>query len=378
LVLVPVAPAEVTATRRGNAVEIDLIVPSANTDKTRPANVERVDIYALTGMGRVTDADVLARGERVASIAVKAPRDPDRTIDPDEPVSDLEPLEGDGVDQGARAHVIEELASMSGSSPRPTASAAPLDGRPLVGPACQPPTRLYVAVAVSTQGRRGPLSRQVGVPLGPPPAVPPAPNISYDEGAVTVAWPAALATPSAGDAATGILASTPVGCGAAEVAYHVYEIKGPTAETRLTEKPLPQPPFIDRRLEWGVERCYNVRAVQSYAGSAVESEPTMPVCEMLADSFAPAAPKGLVAVASEGAISLMWDANAEKDVAGYLVLRAPAATKSFAPVTADPVRETSFTDKVEPGTLYIYAVQAVDTHGNRSAASSEIAAEPAR
>jgi hypothetical protein len=310
---------------------------------------------------------------------VRAPRDPNRTIDPDEPKSDLEPLEGEGSDQGARAQVIEELASLTDSASGSRATDPPADGQPLVGPGCRPATRAYVAVAVSTQGRRGPLSRQVSVPLGPAPAVPPVPDVSYDESAVRVSWPGGPANAAAsGEGAGALLPSTPIGCSVAELMYHVYEVKGPSSETRLTEKPLPQPPFVDRRVEWGAERCYSVRAVQSHAGAAVESEPTPPVCETLADSFAPAAPKGLVAVASAGAISLMWDANAEKDVAGYLVLRAPASTKSFAAVTPEPVRETSFTDKVEPGALFIYAIQAVDAAGNRSAQSTEIAAEPAR
>jgi len=60
------------------------------------------------------------------------------------------------------------------------------------------------------------------------------------------------------------------------------------------------------------------------------------------------------------------------------VLRAPASTREFATVTQDPVRDTTFTDKVQAGTPFIYAVQAVDANGNRSASSPESAAEIAR
>ena len=68
-----------------------------------------------------------------------------------------------------------------------------------------------------------------------------------------------------------------------------------------------------------------MRAVHSHRRAwSVESEPAPPACEKLVDTFPPAPPKGLVAVASEGAINLIWDANAETDLAGYLVLRAPA------------------------------------------------------
>ena len=43
LVRMPAAPAELTAARRGDTVELQFTVPAANTDGTRPANVERVD-----------------------------------------------------------------------------------------------------------------------------------------------------------------------------------------------------------------------------------------------------------------------------------------------------------------------------------------------
>jgi hypothetical protein len=85
-----------------------------------------------------------------------------------------------------------------------------------------------------------------------------------------------------------------------------------------------------------------------------------------------------VAVASEGAINLIWDANPEKDLAGYLVLRAPASSKAFTTVTHEPLRDTTFTDKVPAGTPFVYAIQAVDGNGNRSASSAESPAESAR
>ena len=46
----------------------------------------------------------------MASVAVKAPRDPDATFDPGDPEqseADVEPPEGEGLDQGAVALVQE-------------------------------------------------------------------------------------------------------------------------------------------------------------------------------------------------------------------------------------------------------------------------------
>jgi hypothetical protein len=374
----PVAPAELTAIRRGNTVEIEFVVPASNTDQTRPANIERIDIYALTTTeARVSDADVVARGERIASVEVKAPRDPDRTIDPDEPASDLQPLEGPGLEQGAGTEIFEDLngAAAVASAAR-TPSAVP--GAPLVGPSCEESKRVYVGFGVSVRGRRGLLSRQGSVPLRTAPAPPPRPAIKYDESGVTVEWPTPSGAPAANEPPGARLESRPIGCSAPSVGYHVYEVDSAQTETRLTGEPVATPPFVDKRIAWGTERCYTVRAVHSTGPLAVESEPAPPACEKLTDKFPPAAPKGLVAVASEGAINLIWDANDETDLAGYLVLRAPAATKEFTNVTPEPVRDTTFTDKVPAGTPFVYAIQAVDSNGNRSASSAASPAESAR
>lgn len=375
LVRVPVAPADFTATRRGQTVELEFVVPAANADQTRPANIERVDVYALTATARVPDAEVMSRGERVASITVKAPRDPDQTIDPDEPASDLEPLRGQGPDQGATTEAFEDLSALAPGGVKPVDGRIE-DGRPLVGPSCQLATRTYVGVGVSLQGRRGPLSRQVSVPLGPAPVPPQQPTVRYDESGVTIDWAGGGGSPDT--RAIAPLDAREIGCGAPTTGYHVYEVGAAQFETRLTEKPVPGPPFVDRRLEWGVERCYTVRRVESIGGLPVESDPAAPACEKLVDTFAPAAPKGLITVASVGEINLLWDASPEKDIAGYIVLRAPASGQDFTAVTPSPVRETSFIDKVPAGTPFIYAIQAVDANGNRSPSSPASPAESAR
>ena len=46
LIKLPTAPSDFTAERRGGVVDLRFLVPSANTDNTRPANIARVDVYA--------------------------------------------------------------------------------------------------------------------------------------------------------------------------------------------------------------------------------------------------------------------------------------------------------------------------------------------
>ena len=97
-----------------------------------------------------------------------------------------------------------------------------------------------------------------------------------------------------------------------------------------------------------------------------------PRCRKLVDTFPPGPPKDLKAVSSEGVISLIWDANPESDLAGYLIFRAQAPSDQLEPVVSAPLLETSFTDKVQSGTRYVYAVKAVDKAGNASAFSDRV------
>jgi fibronectin type 3 domain-containing protein len=69
---------------------------------------------------------------------------------------------------------------------------------------------------------------------------------------------------------------------------------------------------------------------------------------------------------------LIWEANAESDLAGYLVLRAEGSG-ALTPLMPRPIRETTFRDTtVRPGQTYAYVVVAVDTAHNRSAASNRV------
>jgi hypothetical protein len=392
IVRVPAAPAEFAAERRGDTVEITLRIPSANTDDTRPANIERVDVYAYTAESNVNAAELVRRGTRIGTIDVKTPRDPNRTIDPDEPASDLEPLQGAGLDQGTTTELFEELTPdllRGGETSAVAARQQVEDGRPLVGPTVAVGSRTYAAVGVSTGGRAGPPSRVEAVPLFRAPAPPSPPVIAYDENTITVSWSAerAASGPAAGSpeesvknvkSVDSVLASRRIALSLPVTGFHVYEVGSDQFQTRLTTDPLTAPRFEDRRIEWGAHRCYTVRAVETIAGLSVESEPAPPVCETFADTFAPAAPRGLVAVASEAAINLIWDPATDADLAGYVVLRRAAASGELSAVTSKPIQETTFTDKVEPGAAFIYAIQAIDKAGNKSGPSAESTPETAR
>lgn len=356
LVRVPAAPAEITAERRGQTVDVRFAVPSANTDGSRPANLQRVEIYALNGPTVATEAEVLKAGTRVGAIDVKAPQDPNETVDADEPDSDMQPLEGPGLDQGATAHVPDALEK--------------------IGLGGEATTRTYVGVGITTRGRRGPVSKATAVPLGPAPDAPAQPSLAYDETTITISWTPVPEPPTEnGDGPT--------------LAYHVYDVSpaapSSTTErggdrstsagglpTRLTDMPLAEPPYSDTRITWNAERCYSVRAVRRFGALAVEGDASQARCAILKDTFPPAPPTGVTAVASEGSINLIWTPNNERDLAGYRVLRATLPDGELTLVTPTTITESSFADAVKAGVRYAYAVQAVDSADNASKPSDRV------
>jgi hypothetical protein len=390
LVKVPIAPPEMIAERRGETVDLQFAVPGVNTDGSRPANITAAEIYAITSPPgaaprQYSDAQLLKYGTRIATIDVKAPRDPNLTADADEPADEVEEPEGSGLDQGATAHVSEELTGEAIApvdvpaerrartplgvppSPPPQPPAAPPPA--LLGPSPEPVSRTYAAVGLSTRGKHGPMSKRVIVPLVPPPPPPPAPKIAYDESTVTVSWPPlGSAEPAPSD---GVLPSRPIGAALPEISYTVYDVSDPDAALKLTATPLSDPRYEDKRIAWGAKRCYAVRAAARIAGTVIEGDASPETCDTLTDTFPPAAPKGLAAIPSEGAINLIWEPNGESDRAGYVVLRARAPSDKLEAIT-ELIQETSFRDGVQPGITFVYAVVAVDRAGNRSQPSARV------
>jgi hypothetical protein len=386
LVKLPIAPENLTIARRGDSVRLDFVVPSANTDGTRPANVSRAEVYAITApqdaVAPLTDQQLLKLATKVGGVDVKAPRDPNATADVDDPSDEVDPPEGPGLDQGTAGHLEESLtdeAMTPVAIPKDkNAPAVPAAGnveRPLLGPPPNTLTRIYAAVGTSSRGRKGPLSKRVVVPLVPPPPAPLAAKMAYDESSVTVTWSAIVDSaemPSAGENGLDVLPSRTIGASRPDITYNVYDVSNPNAPQKLTNTPVTESQYVDDRIEWGQKRCYTVRTAETVGSFSIESEAPPPVCKTLVDTFPPSPPKGAAGIASEGSINLIWEPNPEKDLAGYIVLRAAAPSEDLQPVTPAPIRETSFKDNVQSGVQYTYVVKAVDLAGNASAASARV------
>lgn len=407
----PRAPEAVSARRQGDRVLIRFTVPRANQSGVQPANLERVDVYALTGP-RLPAARLIEHGTVVASVPVRYPPPPEGEEEPSRPAPPSPP---GAVEQGALA-VVEEAVTPSAfqvtsveedrdrdrPGPRPGATVVvrrtPL-APPDVGRAVPPtPVRRYVVVGVNRSGRRGSPSPVVSVALSEPPAAPERPVAEVRERSVELTWAAPAGTggtraapaddsspPPLPSRALGGLVSSTTGFNVylvpsraddeGDPAVSPYDaVAGPQP---LTPRPIPEPRFSDTQVRFGQERCYAVTSARMAGSATIESAFSSAACVKVADVFPPAAPRSLSAVATEKSVNLSWDANGEADLAGYLVLRSDRPDGPLEPLRTELITETTWNDTtVTPGARYRYAVVAVDkaTPPNRSGPSNEVEA----
>jgi hypothetical protein len=428
LLHVPAAVDKFAARRLGSTVYVQFTLPTKNQDSSTPADVSRLEVYGYTGTPASND-DIVKYGTLVATVPVRRPPPPeeeDRGRDKQrqdqqkpepkpaarpEPKPKSKPAEPEpGFDQGATVTVTETLtpALMEPVTVARRTREKKKTKEEAEGPILLPsatlvplPSRVYVAVGVNRKGHRGVFSPHAPVPLLDAPEPPGNLKLSHTETAINLQWtppPGAPGhRPPGGEQAAAPIApepplpATPLPPhGGPTWYYYVYEVPavtaaaaspaGPpvmpqvTAPVAIQPYPMNVPNFTDARIEFGTERCYVVRTLEVFAPTLQEeSEPSQVACITPRDIYPPAAPKGLTAVVNAGAISLIWDPNTEKDLDGYLVLRAEAPNGTLQPVTPEPIHQTTFNDTTaKPGVRYVYAVVAVDKAGNASAQSDRI------
>jgi len=143
--------------------------------------------------------------------------------------------------------------------------------------------------------------------------------------------------------------------------YRIFRGAGAAMPERLAESDKPE--YVDATVDLGSPYRYFVQAL---VGELRQSEISATVAVTPTDTFPPAVPKGLSAVAGVNSIELVWDRNTEDDFAGYQVFR--AAEGGAAERIAGPIDAPTFSDRtVEIGKKYSYTVTAVDRNGNESA-----------
>ena len=393
--LVPASVSEPTARRIGDQVRLRFVLPNRNENGPGRLELDRVEIYAMTvgPDGEPSPGEVMAEAHVIGRIPVRPvleegqePAPEESRPEPGTPVTFDEELTAakmkpEPVKTPAKPVVPQPGAAAAvppaaGAPAPPAAVPAPArTGAPAAAPAAQPPAtaavppataaapaaaaapvrtyarRIYMARGVTRRGRPGPASSPLSIPLVDLPPSPKEVKARVTENALILEWNAA-------DKATG---------------YNVYG--GDDVVQPINKSALTAPTFEHTGVAFGQEQCYRVRSIALVDGVSLEGEPSAPHCVTPRDEFPPAAPRGLAAVPTAGQISLIWDANPEKDLAGYLVLRGDAPDGPLTAITPAPIRETSYRDgTVKPGMRYIYAIVAVDTAtpSNTSAQSDRV------
>ena len=129
--------------------------------------------------------------------------------------------------------------------------------------------------------------------------------------------------------------------------------------------------WVDTKTEYGKQYAYIVQAVQKAGAAVAESDLSDPGQVTPVDTFAPATPSGLNAIAAASNIELVWERNTEPDLAGYRIYRSLAGG-AFEKVADIPEAPSYSDNKLESSKLYRYAISAVDRSGNESKQSEPV------
>lgn len=417
-VRVPAPVGAVTAQRIGDDVLVSFPVPEANVDGQKPADIAALEVYAITAVSPPETDEQRKLATLVATIPVRPimPALPPAADGVEAPPALLPP----GIDRGLPAVVKETLTAEMRVAvelpPKPGTQpvVAPADQEPVLGALVAPsptllPRRFYFVVGVSPRGRKSPASTPVPVPFEPGSSAPGAPQVVVAEAGMTITWapspdartgafllpPPVVAPPAVAANATPstvpppkppppLLTAKSLGFQSEATTYHLFEVLPPvepanpfalTLPVGLTPAPLAVTSHAIAGVTFGKERCFFVRPVDKVAGAVVMGPASPQTCVTPTDTFPPAAPRSLAAIAGEGVISLIWEPNAEADLAGYLVLRGDAPGDTLRAITPEPVTATAYRDTTaRAGTRYVYVVVAVDraTPQNVSAQSNRV------
>lgn len=154
---------------------------------------------------------------------------------------------------------------------------------------------------------------------------------------------------------------------AAAMGFNLYrrdataKVYGAPLATLTTERE-----YLDRGAPLGSRLIYTVTTVAAREPVSVESAIEAEIEVDHRDRYPPPGPRGLVALAEEGRVRLIWDPVTAPDLAGYLVYRRDPGSEEFVKI-AGPLDKTEFEETgLVAGESYVYRVSAVDRAGNES------------
>ncbi len=236
LVRVPAPVTDLVVQRLGDEVSVGFVLPTENEDRSEPASLVRVDVYAMTTQPRLPpdrtleleefqEAATLVASVEVAPSPLPEPESDGETADepspaeppaaespPAEPPAEAPVMQGAPVmrsevltaeievpvdpweEERVRREEAEEEAREEEAREDEEEDDTEEPERPVMVPLMTPPLpgplqREYVVVQVSEDGEESEGGERIAVPLGVrAPEPPPAPEVVYTETTVDVTW----------------------------------------------------------------------------------------------------------------------------------------------------------------------------------------------
>ena len=316
---------DLTASRKGNKVQLEWTLPRKNTDRTLVKAIPKSRICRHGGTALMSGCTVVA--------TVQNPKLDEKRKEESPPA--------------VRMKYVDTLPEQLGE---------------------QDPAGFvrYAVEILNTRERSAGLSNQVLIPDAPTIAPPEELAAKVEADGVLISWTAA----SVPEAPSGLtyryrVMRSPAGANA----YVALGDLDPEAEGF----------YLDKTFAWETKYDYRITSVtlvhSQGINMTVEGDDSKPVQTFTRDIYPPAQPTGLQAVFSSVGqrpfVDLTWAPNMESDMAGYYVFRrveggvAVKLNQQLVPVPS--YRDETAT----PGKTYLYSVSAVDARGNESPRSAE-------
>lgn len=316
---------DLTASRKGDRVQLDWTLPRKNTDRTLVRNIPQTRICRH-------DGSVLMSG-CTAVATVQNPK----------------PGEKHKGEQPPAVHMkyVDTLPTELGEE-NPAGFVR------------------YAVEILNTRDRSAGLSNQVLIPVAPTIAPPERLTATVEADGVLISWDGGSVPPA------------PEGL---TFRYRIMRSPaGANAFIALADvEPESEGFFLDKTFAWETKYDYRITSVtlvhSQGVNMTVEGADSKSVETFTGDIYPPAEPSGLQAVFSSVGqkpfVDLTWAPNMESDLAGYNVFRRLGSGEPVK-LNTQLVRVPSFRDEsVTPGKTYLYSVSAVDLRGNESPRSTE-------
>jgi hypothetical protein len=319
---------DLTASRKGNRVELDWTLQRKNTDRTLVRHLPAIHLCRHEGTGLMATCAVVAN-------VPPAKLAPQLNLKTKEEIPAI------------RMHYVDSL-------PPQLEQENPAD------------FVTYAVEEINSHGRSAGLSNQVPIPVAPTIPAPDDLTAQVSGEGVHISWNgAAPPVPPAGLSYLYRILRKPVGA--------------PSYVVLADVQPAATGSYLDKTFAWEQKYEYRITTITQVhshgINTTVEGDDSKPAEVFTRDIYPPAQPAGLQAVFSSVGqkpfIDLTWAPNLENDLAGYNIFRRVEGAQ-VEKLNTQLVQTSSFRDEnVQPGKQYIYNVSAVDLRGNESPRSAE-------